>query len=134
VSFQGGAITRSAYGVWERGKRWGVLPDIWIRILALAALPNGRLLSGSTDSTLRLWNVETGTEIRRFEGHVGSINAIAVLSNGQAVSGSSDNSLRLWDISEGTELTRSSNQMSGITALTVLPDGRLLTGHEDGKL
>ncbi|MGV2387590.1 MAG UNVERIFIED_CONTAM: hypothetical protein LVR29_02325 [Microcystis novacekii LVE1205-3] len=32
--------------------------------------PNGKtLVSGSQDNTIKLWNVETGTEIRTLTGH-----------------------------------------------------------------
>ena len=36
----------------------------------MAVLADGRrALSGSEDKTLRLWDLETGAELRRFEGH-----------------------------------------------------------------
>ncbi|MEM6942634.1 MAG: NACHT domain-containing protein, partial [Pseudomonadota bacterium] len=40
----------------------------WVRSVAFA--PDGRsALTGSTDNTARLWDLETGREIRRLEGH-----------------------------------------------------------------
>src|SRR5262249_8070739 len=67
---------------------------------AVAVIPDcGRAISGSSDKTLRLWDLETGTELRLFEGHTGSVNALAILPDGQWVlSGSSDGTLRLWNI------------------------------------
>ena len=36
----------------------------------MTVLADGRrALSGSQDKTLRLWDLETGAELRRFEGH-----------------------------------------------------------------
>src|SRR5207249_3423475 len=36
---------------------------------ALCALPDGRLASGALDDTIRLWDVKTGAESARLEGH-----------------------------------------------------------------
>jgi len=36
------------------------------------------VLSGSRDSTLRLWDLESGSLIREFWGHIGGIQCIAV--------------------------------------------------------
>ena len=48
-----------------------------------------RALSGSHDRTLRLWDLETGAELRRFEGHEGWVDSVAVLADGRrALSGS----------------------------------------------
>ena len=47
-------------------------------------LPDGRgALSGSEDGTVLLWDLETGAELRRFEGHQSSVSSVAVLPDGR---------------------------------------------------
>ena len=64
---------------------------------ALAVLPDGRLASGSDDSTIRLWDQASGSCLAVFEGHQDSVNALAVLPDGRLASGSDDSTIRLWD-------------------------------------
>ena len=56
----------------------------------MTVLADGRrALSGSRDRTLRLWDLETGAELRRFEGHEDWVTSVAVLADGRrALSGS----------------------------------------------
>jgi len=93
-------------------------------------------LSGSDDNTLRLWDLDNGTELRRFEGHNGWVRTIAVVPDRRrALSGSGDNTLRLWDLDNGTELRRFDGHDSRIRAIAVLPDGRrALSCSDDNTL
>jgi WD40 repeat protein len=56
-----------------------------------------RALSGSYDKTLRLWDLGTGRQLHRFDGHEGVVCCVAVSPNGPyALSGSSVHTVRLW--------------------------------------
>ncbi|MDT9226857.1 MAG: WD40 repeat domain-containing protein, partial [Limnospira sp. PMC 1279.21] len=62
-------------------------------------------VSASEDETLKLWDLETGTELATLTGHSGSVKAVAITPDGKrAVSASDDNTLKLWDLERGTEL------------------------------
>ena len=65
------------------------------------------LLASSWDTTLRLWDIETGETVRIFSGHTEWVNACALSTNDRyALSASSDHTLRLWAIATGEEVAR----------------------------
>ncbi len=67
----------------------------------MAPSPDGRhvLVSPSRDNMVRLWEVSTGRQVRRFEGHSRGVNCVAFSSDGKTiVTGSNDKSVRLWDV------------------------------------
>ena len=52
------------------------------------------------DDTVRLWDVETGEELHRFEGHTSRVESVTFSPDGKrALSGSNDKTLRLWQLS-----------------------------------
>jgi WD40 repeat protein len=54
---------------------------------------------GGVDNTVRLWDVGSGQELARLEGHERNVNCVAFLPDGRhAVSGSSDSLVRLWSL------------------------------------
>lgn len=66
---------------------------------SLAIAPDGkRALTGGFDKKLRLWDLQSGTEIYCFEGHTAGVSSVAFISNTQALSGSADKTIRLWQL------------------------------------
>jgi WD40 repeat protein/class 3 adenylate cyclase len=75
---------------------------------------------------MRLWDVETGEELRSFEGHTAAIFMIAASADGrQALTGSQDGTIRLWDLETGEELCQILAHAGGVMAVALSPDGRL---------
>ena len=58
------------------------------RVCALALLPDGTLVSGSCDNTIKLWDPHTGKELQTLKGHTDGVYALALLPDGTLVSGS----------------------------------------------
>jgi hypothetical protein len=65
-------------------------------VVCVAVLPDGNFVSGSYDTTVRIWNTLTGETIRTFPGNTKNVNCVAVLPNRHIVSGSEDGTLRIW--------------------------------------
>jgi WD40 repeat protein len=64
--------------------------------MALTILPNGDIVSGSVDITIKIWNPNDGTLKQTLNGHTNWVNALATLPNGDIVSGSSDKTIKIW--------------------------------------
>ena len=117
-------------------------PEIFIQtghpsgVNALAVSPDGnRILSGSGDKTLKLWDIATGREIRTFLGHKGGVKATAFSPDGrQAVSGGWDHDIRIWDVATGKEIKTFPGD-SIIHSVAVSPDGKyILSGNDDNTV
>jgi WD40 repeat protein/tRNA A-37 threonylcarbamoyl transferase component Bud32 len=85
----------------------------------------GRWVAG-VDHALRLWDVGTRREVRRFRGHEGPVNAVALSADGaRALSGGVERTLRLWDVATGKELRQFEGHRNDVLAIAFSPDGRL---------
>ena len=68
-------------------------------VCCLQALPDGRIVSGSDDNTIRIWTRNAdgtwGHEV--LTGHEDSVLCLQALPDGRIVSGSKDGTIRIWD-------------------------------------
>ena len=154
LALWGGPQYASRHAPWR--VRWSRLPRPNHQVLtrsigpvsavATAALPDGRVVTvtGSTDHTVRVWDLTTGTAVGPpLTGHTGKVAAVAtaVLPDGRAVAvtGSWDATVRVWDLTTGTPvgppLTGHTSMVAAV-ATAVLPDGRAVavTGSWDATV
>jgi WD40 repeat protein len=114
----------------------------WATVKAVALSPDGRrALSGTGyrqggDNTVRLWDLETGKELRRLEGHGSSVGSVAFSPDGRrALSGAADRSMRLWDLETGRAVRRFDTPgQAWVNAVAFCPDGRHALSGGDGEL
>ncbi len=67
------------------------------KVTCLVTLPDGLLASGSSDKTIRIWNVTSGITIKTLTGHTGGVWSLVVLPNDSLLtSGSDDKTIRIW--------------------------------------
>ena len=76
------------------------------RINSLCELSGNRLLSGSDDYALKVWNInnDTLTNIKKLQGHKYGVHQIILLTKDIIVSGSADATIRIWDINVYKEI------------------------------
>ncbi|KAL4257995.1 hypothetical protein AB1N83_013594 [Pleurotus pulmonarius] len=96
-----------------------------------------RFATGDKDGTVKIWDTETGTELRTFEGHSNPICSLAFSPDGRKIAaGSEDGKIRVWDAETGRDLF---GAMEGHTlpvcGLAFSPDGtRLASGSFDSTV
>jgi WD40 repeat protein len=102
--------------------------------MSLAFSPDGkRLVSGSQDHTVRLWDVATGREIGP-RGHDFTVLGLAVAPNGKTIAtgGGREDAIHLWDAASGKELRVIPAQQEWIGALAFSPDGKWIASGGGG--
>jgi WD40 repeat protein len=73
----------------------------WVESVAFSQA-SSRVVSGSSDQTVRIWNVTTGEVEAELKGHTDSVGSVAFSQDGrQVISGSDDQSVRIWNVTTG---------------------------------
>ncbi|KZV59909.1 WD40 repeat-like protein [Peniophora sp. CONT] len=108
-------------------------------IWSVAFSPDGkRIVSGSKDQTIRIWDTETGQTVASvIEGHGSYIRSVAFSPDGEhIISGSNDRTIRLWDGQTGNTARKPFEGHDGyVNAVVYSSNGtHAVSGSEDGTL
>ncbi|MFN7384702.1 MAG: protein kinase domain-containing protein [Dolichospermum sp.] len=104
-------------------------------VISVAYSPDGQTLaSGSSDKTIKLWNVKTGKLLQTLKGHSSWVTSVAYSPDGQTLaSGSGDNTIKLWDVNTGNLLQTFTGHSSSVNSVAYSPDGQTLASGSGDK-
>jgi hypothetical protein len=93
----------------------------------------GRILSGDSDGSVKLWDAATGQLLHTFFGHRGIIFDVAFSPDGsRLLSGSADKTLKVWDAASRQILHTFNGHQKPILSVAFSPDGSsVLSGSSD---
>ena len=96
-------------------------------VRALAFRPDSQQLASAGGDKIKLWEVDTGKEIRSFAGHKDkeAVASLAFSLDGKRlVSGGSDKNILVHDVASGS-LLYTATEDAAITGIAFSPDGKL---------
>jgi WD40 repeat protein len=109
------------------------------RINDIAFSPNGqRLVSGSSDSTVRLWNISPDQGLNQpfYGSKVGARSVVFSSKDNLLASGGSDGQILQWDLSQPEKpVQKTLDNKAGVLSLSFSPDAKVLaSGSDDQKI
>jgi WD40 repeat protein len=90
--------------------------------------------TGSKDTAVRMWDLETGRVVRSFRGHELLVHRVRFSPDGKRlVTASRDRTVRLWDCNEGLALAKLQRHGGNVDCVSFAPDGKwVVTAARDG--
>ena len=131
----------SSIGIWlydtETSEELALLTTDTNDILSISFSPDGTILaSAAGDTTVRLWDVGTGTLKSELKGPWlwGSVTSISFSPDGTTLAGGNSeifSAVYLWDVGTGTLKSELKGPWGGVTSISFSPDGTTLASSWD---
>ena len=106
-------------------------------VKCVSITPDGKTaISGSSDKTLRMWDIDTGQCLLTLEGLTESVECVSVTPDGKrAVVGSDYQTMWLWDLENRVCLRPLYGHKGQVNCVSITPDGkRAVSGSFDESL
>jgi WD40 repeat protein len=125
--------------IWDvdTGRRVRTLPQQATEVRDVAYSPDGHLLASATAKSIglidrepgevKLWDADTGREVRTLAGHTAGVHGVAYSPDGRwLASACGDGLVRVWDVTDpGRAVLTLRGHAGQVKRVVFLPDGRL---------
>jgi WD40 repeat protein len=106
-------------------------------ISSVAISCNGkRIVSGSDDSTIRVWDTATGAEVREIQ-QTSPVQSVELSPDGRQIAAGyfQDCTIQIWDALSGTRISVMQGHQSSVQSVKFSPDGRrIISGSHDNSI
>jgi serine/threonine protein kinase len=105
--------------------------------MTFARTERGYLLaSGGADKLVKLWNLDTLSQIRRYRGHGDAVTAVAFSADGQMLASASlDGAIRVWSTGSNSTIRRLYGHKGRVGSVAFSPAGdTIISAGEDGQV
>ncbi|MEC4885029.1 MAG: hypothetical protein SAL70_27470, partial [Scytonema sp. PMC 1070.18] len=101
--------------------------------------------SASNDKTVKLWDINTGKEMKTLKGHTNMVHSVSFNPDGKTLASASgdntsnpfrislggDYTVRLWYIKSGREMKTLIGHTNKVNSVNFSPDGKTLASASD---
>ena len=126
------AATDHKVSIWSvaNGEQLRVINGHSNAVTSVQFSPNGQILASGSEEGIKLWDVNTGIEVRTFKRY-GIIRSLAFAPDGKTIAGlesvAGDHEIALWDVASGKLLNQFGGKgCCGWIHITFSPNGKLL--------
>ena len=100
-------------------------------VTALIFSADGKILaSGTSDYTIKLWDIKTKQNTDILKGHTDTINSLAFSPDGKILaSGANDSTIKLWDVGTKQNIVTFNHEVKRIKCVTFLSNGSMLASR-----
>ena len=93
--------------------------------------PDGRCIASANGRTVKLWDAQSGMELRTLTGHENSVDCVCLSPDGrQIASGDLDGGIKVWDAARGVELRTLKCGDKRVCQVSFSPDGQQIVSIE----
>ena len=134
LSFGGGMVVESDLATGQPTIHWERHTQ---DVHAVAMMPDGqRVVSGSSDATLRIWDLASGRSRAVIEGANLGAHAVAVAPDGSKLAvGCKDGVVREFSTADGSLVRERTGHLGYVRSVAYAPDGRqLVSSADDGRI
>jgi len=103
-------------------------------VTALALSADGSVISASWDNTLKVWNLETGSEVFTLSGHSFWVTAVALSADGSVISASNDRTLKVWNLETGEIIVSFAGEHPFLCCTVALDKRTIVAGDASGRV